>query len=175
LQPPAFEKAFVALCYYGEIREVIHLFKYRRGIWLVHDLVYFLEMVYALEILASGIEVDLVVPVPMMHAKRRKRGFNQAALLAKFFAKKVGLRYQDKLLCRRQTKAPVQARLQRKERFQYAQMAYHLGQRMDLSGKTVLLVDDVMTTGATVNACATRLKQQGAKVYVLALARPLFG
>jgi ComF family protein len=172
---PAFEKAFVALRYEAEPQKIIYTFKYQRGFWLVHDLVYFLECVYLKEIVPQGIVIDLLVPVPTMGVKLRRRGYNQSELLVKFLAKRLHLPYETKLLCRKKTKILAQARLQRKERFQYAKGAYAIFKPKDLTGKTVLLVDDVMTTGATLNACATHLKQLGATVYTLVLARPLFG
>lgn len=172
---PLFEKAFVALRYYSNVRQLIQTFKYQQGLWLIHDFTHFLEVVYWDQIFGQGIHIDALVPVPTYRAKLRKRGYNQAECLANALAKRLGLPCYKRILCRLSTKIWAQARLQRKERFSHAKKAYAIRKPMDLSGKTILLIDDVMTTGSTVNACATHLKHLGAKVYVLVLARPIFG
>lgn len=172
---PAFEKAFVALRYYGEIQNLIQTFKYRQGLWLIHDFVHFLEVVYWDQIAGQGISIDALVPIPTNRTKRRQRGYNQAERLAHFLAKRLQLPCYKTLLQRKKTQIWAQARLQRKERLSYAKTAYALRTPMDLTGQTLLLIDDVMTTGSTLNACAALLKAQGATVYTLVLARPFFG
>lgn len=172
---PAFEKAFVALRYYSEVKDLIQTFKYRQGLWLIHDFVHFLEVVYWDDIFGQGIHIDALVPIPTYRSKLRRRGYNQAERLARFLAKRLNLPCYSNLLRRKKTKVWAQARLQRKERFAHAKNAYMIRKPMDLTGKVILLIDDVMTTGSTLNACATQLKMQGAKVYTLVLARPIFG
>ncbi|MDO5462141.1 MAG: ComF family protein [bacterium] len=172
---PAFEKAFVALRYYGEMKELIQTFKYRRGLWLIHDLVHYLEVTYYDKILGQGIHIDALVPIPSTRAKLRQRGYNQSERLAHFLAKRLQLPCYKNLLQRNTTPLKAQVRLQRNQRFANAKRAYTLRRPLNLKGKTLLLIDDVMTTGATLNACATHLKAQGATIYTLVLARPLFG
>ena len=173
-RPPAFVKAFVALRYIETAKELIQAFKYSKSLWLVVDFVYYLQMVYLNEVLAKGILTDGIVPIPMTNKKLRYRGYNQAELLAKELAKRVNVPYYPKWLYRTASKTWSQARLQRKERLMNAKRIYHLRKPLQLQGKTILLIDDVMTTGATVNACASLLKSCGATVYVLVLARPFF-
>ncbi len=172
--PPAFIKAFVALRYIESVKELILAFKYSKCLWLVGDFVYYLQMIYVNEILAQGISIDGIVPIPMTLKKRRYRGYNQAEILAKELAKRVGVPCYSKWLSRTASATWSQARLQRKDRLVNAKRIYHLRKPLQLKGKTLLLVDDVMTTGATVNACASLLKACGANVYVLVLARPFF-
>lgn len=102
---------------------------------------------------------DILAPVPL-HAKRLKsRGFNQAALLAK------GLRHKGlalDLLFRMQDKPP-QVGLSRRERKENVKGIFALNQRYNVNGKSVLLLDDVWTTGATMVQCATVLIKAGAR------------
>jgi ComF family protein len=113
--------------------------------------------------------VDAVVPVPLHPRKKREREFNQAEYLADAvgdaFAKPVWTR------CIRRVKdTPTQTRLSREERMANLREAFVA--RGELKGKRVLLVDDVFTTGATLDACAKVLRVAGAAdVWVLAVAR----
>lgn len=171
---PAFARAFVVARYEGAVRHLIHRFKYQGGVWLQEDLVRFLEATYRVRIAPLGVAFDAIVPVPMQPAKRRQRGYNQADLLADGLAKALGIPCQRRLLRRVPTDVVSQTRLRREERLRNAFAAYRAAYPRHLKGKTLLLVDDVMTTGATCNACARLLRRAGAKrVYVLALARPL--
>lgn len=171
---PAFERAFIVARYDYAFRELIHRFKYRKGMWLKEDLARYLVALYLGKLKDACEPIDLVVPVPMQTLKRRSRGYNQAELLAQTFAKILHLPYRAHLLKRIHTGIVSQTRLHRTERLVNARAAYVYRGWRSLKGKNVLLIDDVMTTGATCNACAACLRQAGAnKVYVLVLARPL--
>ena len=115
-------------------------------------------------------EVDVVVPVPLHKQRQRRRGFNQAALLARRFAQQVDLPVDEASLVRhRQTAAQVE--LNAEQRKANVQDAFRCVSR-GVVGKRVLLVDDVCTTGSTLEACATALREGGAKsVQALTLAR----
>ncbi len=169
---PAYERAFVVARYEGDFRALIHTFKYRDGLWLCEDLVRFLYAAYLGRLQPLGIRPEVVVPVPMQPKKRRKRGYNQAELLARGLAKELQIPCRSRLLRRVATGVVSQTRLNRRQRLANALAAYRVRSPQQLEGKTVLLVDDVMTTGATVDACARLLRDAGAeKVYVLVLAR----
>lgn len=171
---PAFERAFIAARYDGAIRDLIQTFKYRRGLWLLDDLTRFLVATYLARLSPLGLRFDAVVPVPMQAAKLRTRGYNQAELLARGVARQLGIPLKTHLLRRVKTDVLSQTRLRREGRLRNAAAAYRTAHPRHLQGKTILLVDDVMTTGATCEACARLLRQAGAaKVYVLALARPM--
>ena len=173
LHPPAFERAFIVARYDTAFRDLIQTFKYRKGLWLTHDLMRYLLATYQVRILEANITIDLLIPIPMQRTKLHSRGYNQAALLAKALAKEVHLPCLPHALKRINTGILSQTRLHRSERLSNAKAAYRLRKPKGLVGKTILLIDDVITTGATCNACAKLLKQAGAKaVYVLALARP---
>jgi ComF family protein len=160
--------------YENAFRDLIHTFKYRKGVWLTEDLGRYLLATYLERIQGAGIEIDIIVPVPMQPSKHRTRGYNQTDLLANYLAKHLDIPVKKNLLKRVKTGIISQTRLHRGERFQNAKRAYRLKRHVNLTNLNVLLVDDVVTTGATCKACAELLRTVGAKnVYVLALARPL--
>lgn len=115
---------------------------------------------------------DLVTAVPMHPKKQRKRGYNQAELLAKVVAKGLGIAYNNRVLKREYYKNPMN-KLGAEQRHKNIVGAYGKGSCKPsvLNGKRVLLIDDVYTTGSTADECSRLLKEQGAdKVYVLTLA-----
>ena len=112
---------------------------------------------------------DWVVPVPLYPKRVRMRGFNQAELLAAAVAKRSGFETRTDVLVKTVNAKP-QSLLKREERFANASGAYAASEEM--TGKSVLLVDDVMTTGATLADCARACRAAGAKrVYALVFAR----
>ena len=114
--------------------------------------------------------VDVVVPVPLHADRLNERGYNQAALLAFAFAGRVGLAVQEQALIRWRATGP-QTDLSITQRGENVRDAFHCPDD-SMAGRNVLLVDDVCTTGATLNACATALLAGGAnKVQALTLAR----
>lgn len=106
-------------------------------------------------------DVDLVVPVPLHGKRLRKRGFNQSSLLLAGFEKELGLAVEHGLL-RRRRNTPPQAGLSRKGRLKNVKGAFELAPGFDVAGRRILLVDDVLTTGSTLVACAALLKRRGA-------------
>lgn len=115
--------------------------------------------------------IDLLVPVPL-HVKRlRERGFNQAYLLIRRWAKQERIEFDALTLCRTRWTEP-QTTLSRAERQQNIKDAFSLQHPEKIKGRKILLVDDVYTTGATVNECARVLMKADAEfVDVLTLAR----
>jgi ComF family protein len=108
--------------------------------------------------------------MPLHWLRRWKRGFNQAALLARLLAKR--LKVPSKTVVRRIKSTVPQAGLTMAQRRDNLSGAFQVRDRSAVEGKNVLLVDDVLTTGATVNACAGVLKRAGAsRVTVLTVAR----
>jgi ComF family protein len=103
----------------------------------------------------------------------RERGFNQALLLAKELSQRTGIPYFKTILKKRKPTLP-QVNLSGAERERGLRGAFHMVEKEALAGKSVLLVDDVYTTGATVNECAKVLRKGGAgKVHVLTLAHAI--
>lgn len=122
-------------------------------------------------VLAGFAEPDLILPVPL-HVKRlQERGFNQSILLARKFYPEDTVKIKPNLL-ERHKPTPPQTRLNGKARRQNVRGAFRVKNKEQVKGKRVLLVDDVFTTGATVDECARILARAGAKeVQVLTLAR----
>ncbi len=149
----------------GLVREVIHRYKYNR-----HE---FFEPLMVQWLFGCGSlfseKSQCVVPVPLHPLKERDRGFNQAERLAKGVAEHLNLPIKSGCLMRFKY-TETQTNLSRKERMANMQNAFEGSERMTFS--RVLLVDDVMTTGATASACAAALRRAGAQtVDVLTLAR----
>lgn len=115
--------------------------------------------------------IDVVVPVPLHWRRLLGRRFNQSALLAYALAQQLGRPCHPQALKRTRYTKP-QMRLKRAERLKNVRNVFAVREPAALQQKTVLLVDDVVTTGATANACAALLKKAGATaVHVVALAR----
>jgi ComF family protein len=116
-----------------------------------------------------GIAFDCIIPVPLHHTRRRERGYNQSALLARHLGRDLSIPVHEHSL-RRVRPTPSQTRLSRQERRENVEGAF--ATRGDVGGKTILLVDDVYTTGATLNECARVLRNSGAEyVYGLCFCR----
>ncbi len=168
---PAFEAARSAVRYNGIAGEALKLYKYERCTWLASDLGAILYHCLLAEY--SLLTFDLVVPVPLHPTRRRQRGFNQSAMLARELVRRVRpLPWAD--LLNRTRPTATQTYLTASQRMSNVAQAFQPDRagRRRLQKKRVLLVDDVMTTGATVNACAKALKRGGAaSVHVLTVAR----
>lgn len=113
-----------------------------------------------------------VIPVPLSKRRSIERGFNQAALLAKVISKRTGDRFDEYSLVRERDTPVHRAAMDRKSREQTVNNAFRIARPKLIEGKTILLVDDLMTSGSTVSQCAKVLKKGGAaRVVVLTLAR----
>jgi ComF family protein len=121
----------------------------------------------------SVFAADAVVPVPLDRGRLRERGYNQAELIAKPLARLLGIPFRSYLLVRTKPR-PNQLRLTRRERWETVRGAYATRERALVDNLRVLLVDDVFTTGATLDACSRALKGAGAaRVVGLTVARAL--
>lgn len=167
-RPPAFRHVVAAHPYRedGVLARTLHRWKYRGDV----DAGRALEERFANRTEPPAVCYDVVVPVPLHPAKFRRRGFNQATLLARALLRarpQLGALATGSLS---RTGGESQARLDRTARFANAPRAFEASRR--LSGKSVLLVDDVLTTGATAAASAATLVSAGADfVDVAVLAR----
>lgn len=151
--------------YEGSLRRLIHLYKYETIVSLAKPL-----GGMAVCALPSHERYDAVVPVPMHWRKRAERGFDQTWELAREVSRQTGIPVSRGLERLRHGKA--QAGLSGKERRKSLVGAYAARPEAGLSGKSVLLVDDVWTTGSTVMMCAAELKRAGvSRVYGLTVAR----
>jgi ComF family protein len=166
---PAFDAARSAARYDGAIAEALRLLKYEKAMWLAPDLAKLMHG--CLEAEYSGMTFDLVVPVPLHHVRRRERGYNQSAVLARELGRLLMRPARDGAV-RRVRPTATQTNLTAKERLSNVTGAFKHGRTVRLAGRHVLLIDDVMTTGATVNACAAALRKGGAaSIHVITAAR----
>ena len=167
--PPHFDLARSALRYRDGVRDAIHALKYSRLPCLSGDLVQWL--VASHDSYYAGYTFDGVVCVPLHVRRYRERTYNQSELLAGLLACK--LRITPLLRCLHRVRATEsQISLNAKQRRANVRGAFAVRDAEWVKGRRLLLVDDVMTTGATVNECARVLKEAGAAgVYVLTVAR----
>lgn len=166
---PAFDRARSAARYDGVVGEALRQLKYEKALWLAPDLAELLHTCLRAEY--DGREFDLVVPVPLHPVRRRERTFNQSAILAAELARRIHCKTGFRTV-RRIRPTATQTNLTAAQRLSNVNSAFQHGREKQLAGRRVLLIDDVMTTGATVNACARALRKGGAEsVHVLTVAR----
>jgi ComF family protein len=164
-----FDRARAAGIYRGLLREIIQRFKYEGKTFLARPLAQLVTHIAAG--LADYQDLKLIIPVPLHPRRLRQRGFNQASLLARQLGSNLGLPVDYSLLKRSRWTEP-QTGLSRKQRAKNVKGAFALINQKKVGGKGVLLLDDVITTGETVNQCVRVLKAGGArKVVVLTVAR----
>ncbi len=151
------------------LRECIHYFKYQKKAYLARPLG---------ELLIDGMssdedlrEADFLVPVPLDGRRFREREFNQAHLLAQVVSRYFKIPISSRNL-RRVRGVPPQTQLSRERREENVKGLFLVPRAEEYEGRRILLIDDVFTTGSTVNECARVLKQAGAEeVSVLTVAR----
>jgi ComF family protein len=166
-----FDWARSAVVASGLVLEVLHRYKYRREVWFERFLGGLLVRAAAVE-LREG-QWDCLVPVPLHPLKQRQREFNQASRLAGYLARATGYPLEGKVLCRKRNTS-TQTELSRARRLANVWGAFVPGRVCRVEGKRVIVVDDVLTTGATTSEVARVLKAQGARaVGVWTLARGL--
>lgn len=168
-EKPHFDQARSVARHRGVLRSLLHDFKYRDALWLQKDLVRLLEACVRAHYNVE--EVDAVAFVPLHRVRRRERGFNQSELLARGLARVLGRPLLRTCLVRTRATGS-QTNLTARERATNVRNAFRTRWGFRLGGRRILLVDDVMTTGATVSDCARALKEGGAaKVVVVTIAR----
>ena len=157
-----FDAAYSFAAYDGVLRKLIHLYKYGRIRTLARPLGDLLARALPLDE-----RFDCIVPVPLHWLRRWKRGFNQSELLARALGRRSGIPLLRAL--KRSHSTLVQAGLSNHARRRNVMKAFRA---CPVEGKRILLIDDVMTTGATATACAQALKKAGAaRVALLTVAR----
>lgn len=153
----------------GVVREFIHRFKYERQFYLRHQLGDWLAAAWLDERIQHR-PVDYLIPVPLHSARRREREFNQAEVLARILGKRTGTPVLEAL--RRNRYTSTQTRLNRRERMENLHGAFELRHNSPVQSRHLIIVDDVFTTGSTVEECARVLSQAGAEsIRVVTVAR----
>ncbi len=159
-QPTEYERC-VASFYYEELpKQGILLLKYGETPYIARYLSAYMAKQFVARL--QGIRFDMVIAVPMHRLKRRARGYNQAEMIARPLARRLGISYTKNIL--------IQFRKNQSQHLQHRDVRtknvagiYRLGKGASIKGKTILLVDDILTTGATLRECARVLKAGGAK------------
>ncbi len=169
LQPPAFDRARAVGVYRGALRQIIHTMKYQSIYGLTRPLAGLLQQQFSAH--WTECPPDILVPVPLHRRRLRQREFDQALALARYLSRAVGVPFEAEALVRqRDTKSQVG--LNYTERDQNVRGAFDVRHPQSIQGKSILLIDDVYTTGATAKACAQVLRRAGAeRVNVYTLAR----
>lgn len=149
-----------AFIFNASSRALVHALKYAQADYLAAYMASLMTGQYPKY--AELAEAEKIIAVPLFPARKRKRGYNQSELLARYFASAVGLEVEKDVLARvRDTVS--QTRLGRQGRLENMTGAFACRNPSLVKGKTVLLIDDVATTGATLEGCAAALKAAGAK------------
>ena len=164
-----FTRAWSTGLYQGILKECIHLLKYNKKVFMAAPLGKL--MTDFIKCYLDFGNIDLIIPVPLHPARLREREFNQSALLAEQINKRFNIPLSLNNLVKVRPTRP-QAGLSGKERQANIQLAFKIKNSSLFSEKNVLLVDDVFTTGSTINECSTALLQSEINnIYVLTLAR----
>lgn len=164
-------KNFTAVFYYlGKVKNTIHRFKFRYHPEYSQKLGEFMEQ----KIRFMNItEYDCIVAVPMYYKKEKRRGFNQANLLAKELSKRTGIDLAENLLIRTKATKP-QLELNHIQREENVKDAFKVINKGCFKGKRIILIDDIYTTGSTAKSCIDILKIDGAdEVFVFTLSKTL--
>ncbi len=156
-----FRAARAAVELAGPIQEVVHKYKYNHATWFEAFLADLL--VTRAKPILSRSDWDCIVPIPLHWLKMRERSFNQSLRLARHLGRATGIPVHNRLLKRTQPTS-TQTRLSRAERTENVKRAFSFRGGEKLSGERIILVDDVLTTGATASACAKLLLQNGASL-----------
>jgi ComF family protein len=167
--PLYFDRAFSPCVYEGVMKELIHEFKYKNKDYLGHTLSKLMTEFIKEYDLPMG-DIDSIVPIPLHKTRLREREFNQAQVLSNYIAQEFNKDLRDKTLVRnRYTR--TQTELETDQRLLNVRGSFSVIRKADMKGKNILLVDDVLTTGATSSEAACVLKNAGANiVFVLTLA-----
>ncbi len=168
-QTPAFDQARSAVRYRGPVGVSLRAIKYEAATWLLPEMATWLSA--CMRTHYDTLPIDAACYVPLHPVKRRERGFNQAAWLAQALARERGWPVLRGAL-KRIRDVGSQTRLTATERLANVAGVFQVAQPRRVAGQRLLLIDDVMTTGATVSECARVLKSAGAaSVHVLTVAR----
>jgi ComF family protein len=166
-----FEQAVPVFEYTSEMQRLIHRFKYQGVSYLSRTLGSWMAEAYKQR---CRWDVDMIIPVPLHPRRERERGFNQAVLLSREIGKSINVGVNKSTLIRKKHTS-TQVGLNKLQRRQNLWDAFEVTEPGKVKDKIILLVDDVFTTGSTVDECSRVLLQAGAKrIYVMTLAAGRF-
>ncbi|MBB6501500.1 ComF family protein [Pedobacter cryoconitis] len=140
----------------SKVQDLIHRIKYNGNT----ELGFMLGCMIGEKILLTGQKTELIIPIPLHRLKERKRGYNQSKCIADGIAKVLQLPVNTKLLTRK-INTGTQTKRSRYNRFENMEYIFRISQSLSLKHKAILLVDDVITTGATLESCGHLLLANG--------------
>ncbi len=149
--PPHFDRTYIACPFEEPLRSLLHQFKYQNGLYLTPVLTHLMQQAL------PNTDAQCLIPVPMHPKRLKQRGFNQAAVLAKHLAQKTGIPYQVNTCTKIKNTSP-QASLDSQKR---AKNLHNVFSAKEMPFDHVLIIDDLLTTGATANELARTLKNAG--------------
>ena len=154
--------------YIGSKKRLIHNFKFHEKSYLYK---YFIELVLKKEKICEFLKkFDFITYIPMSYKRKLKRGYNQSELLAKELGRKLEIKVIKTLEKSKNTK--VQSTLKEEEREDNVKNAFSFLENIEIRNKNIVLVDDILTTGSTVNSASRILKQNGAnKICVFTISK----
>lgn len=161
-----FDRAISPFIYVGPVRTTVLKFKSNNGKYLAEPL----GDLMAKRVKDSNINFDLIIPTPLSAKSLKRRGYNQSELLANEIAKRLEKPVRSDILIKAK-ETQHQKELGFSDRQKNLKDAFKVEHSKDIKGLNILLVDDIMTTGATSNQCAKTLKKHCNNVYVIVFAR----
>ena len=154
----------------SKVQHLIHNFKYNG----LYDIGIEVGTLYGMQLKDTAFnDIDIIIPVPLHPARERKRGYNQAAMFAKGLAQTLNIPWNSKIV-KRIKNTKTQTKQTKEERIENVKNAFQIIDAELMSDKHILLVDDVLTTGATLESCARTLlevKKTKVSIATMALAR----
>lgn len=162
----SFEKTFCPLLYSKRVRNTILKLKSDNARYLAAPL----AKLIAERIAESKIKIDIIVPVPVHDKTRRRRGYNQTELLGDELAKLLQAEMQTDIITK-DTMTDNQKELPYRKRLKNVADCFNIRDKQAVKDKNVLILDDIMTTGSTINAIAKLIKPHAYHVYAAAIAR----
>lgn len=165
-KPPRIARTRAAVAYDELTRSLALRLKYGRKVAIAKTMAR-----YMAPLIGDQPESALLVPVPLHRGRLWQRGFNQSAIVARELSRRTGISNSAELL-RRVKRTPPLKGMSLQQRRRAVAGAFKVGDRSAVEGRTVILVDDVLTTGSTANACARELRRAGAaRVELISWAR----
>lgn len=157
-----FDKGFSCATYEGPVKEILSDFKYKAKPYYAQKIVD--AMCDKAESFMGELNVDIIIPIPMHPKKLKDRGYNQSQLLAKGFSNFFNIRLEEEILIKTRLTASMSSLSSTERRINlHNTLAIGYNRENEVKNKSILLVDDVYTTGSTADACAEVLKENGAK------------
>lgn len=164
-----FENHYYIFKYDNLIRKLIIDYKFNEKTYLYRSFLEFLNN-YQKEYIQFKI-YDIIIPVPISKKRKKERGYNQSLLIARKISSKEKIKLGDKVISKVKNNN-TQSKLNKEERAENVKNVYKITSNKEIINKNILLIDDIYTTGATLNECSRMLKQAGAKkIDVLTIAK----